>query len=449
MTTTPSPPRSVDVAVVGAGLAGLAAARTLAGNGLAVAVLEGSDGVGGRVRTDVVDGWRADRGFQLLNPTYPALGRYVDVAALRLQPLGVGVVTVLPDGRRVVLPDPRRRPLQALRAIPALGDGALADVVGLARLVARSVLAGTRRLESGPDTGWHDALDAAGLRGGLRRRVVEPFLTGTLADADGTTSRRYVDLVLRSFAAAALAGPPGVPTGGMQAFADALAAPVRDHVHLGAAVRSLARADPGWTLRTTVGEVAARAVVLATDGPAAADLTGRPAPAMRGLTTFWHVTDAPPTEPDRSRYLHVDGGGAHRRPGGLVNTVVLSRSAPSYRAPGAAAGAELVATTVLGDRPGAEPQARLAAGRALGCDPRGWRLLVTHAIPRALPVALPALDVRSPVDLGGGLVVAGDHRDTPSIQGALTSGRRGALAALRHLAGTPLVPAPREAAGAR
>jgi glycine/D-amino acid oxidase-like deaminating enzyme len=439
----------VDVAVVGGGLAGLAAARTLSGSGLGVAVLEGSDGVGGRVRTDVVDGWRADRGFQLLNPTYPALGRYVDIAALRLQPLGVGVVTVLPGGRRVVLPDPRRHPVRAVRAVAALGEGGRADVAGLARLVGRSLLAGVRRLESAPDVGWHAALDAARVRGGLRRHVVEPFLTGTLADADGTTSRRYVDLLLRSFAIAAVAGVPGVPAEGMQALADALAAPVRDRVHLGVRVDSLARAARGWTLRTTAGEVAARVVVVATDGPTAAGLTGRPVPPMRGLTTFWHLTDAPPAGTDRARYLHVDGTGAHRRPGGLVNTVVLTRSAPSYRAPGAGEGAELVATTVLGDRPDAEVDARRAAGRVLGCDPRGWRLLVTHAVPRALPVALPALDVRARVDLGGGLVVVGDHRETPSIQGALASGRRGALVVLRHLAGTPLVPAPREAAGAR
>ncbi len=439
----------MDVAVVGAGLAGLAAARTLLGNGLAVAVLESSDGVGGRVRTDVTDGWRADRGFQLLNPTYPALGRYVDVAALRLQPLGIGVVTLLPGGRRVVFPDPRRHPLGALRATAALGPGGGTDVAGLSRLAGRALLVGARRLESAPDAGWHRALDAAGVRGGLRRHVIEPFLTGTLADAEGTTSRRYVDLVLRSFAAAALSGPPGVPVGGMQAFADAVAGPVRDTVHLGVRVDSLARAGRGWALRTMVGEIRARVVVVATDGPAAARLTARPAPAMRSLTTFWHVTDAPPVESSRSRYLHVDGTGDHRRPGGLVNTVVLSRSAPSYRAPDATAGAELVATTVLGDRPETEPRARLAAGRVLGCDPRGWRLLVTHAVPRALPVALPALDVRAPVDLGDGLIVVGDHRDTPSIQGALASGRRGARAALHHLAGTPLVPSPREATGAR
>ncbi|WP_432486215.1 FAD-dependent oxidoreductase, partial [Kineococcus esterisolvens] len=84
-------PPSADVVVVGAGLAGLACARHLSAAGLQVAVVEASDGVGGRVRSDVVDGFRVDRGFQLVNPAYPELHKVLDVAALRLQPFDAGV----------------------------------------------------------------------------------------------------------------------------------------------------------------------------------------------------------------------------------------------------------------------------------------------------------------------------------------------------------------------
>jgi hypothetical protein len=68
-----------------------------------------------------------------------------------------------------------------------------------------------------------------------------------------------------------------------------------------------------------------------------------------------------------------------------------------------------------------------------GSDPRPWELVATYAIPDALPAMLPPLDVRQPVDLHDGLFVAGDHRDTASIQGALVSGRRAATAVLAHL----------------
>jgi phytoene dehydrogenase-like protein len=62
-----------DVVVVGAGLAGLQSARRLERLGLRVTVLEAGDAVGGRVRTDKVDGFLCDRGFQVLNPSYPAV----------------------------------------------------------------------------------------------------------------------------------------------------------------------------------------------------------------------------------------------------------------------------------------------------------------------------------------------------------------------------------------
>ena len=102
------------VVVVGAGLAGLACAQRLVAAGREVIVLEASDAVGGRVRTDEIDGFRCDRGFQLINPAYPALPRVVDVDQLDLRAFGAGVVVATEAGRSV-LADPRRLP----RLLPA------------------------------------------------------------------------------------------------------------------------------------------------------------------------------------------------------------------------------------------------------------------------------------------------------------------------------------------
>jgi len=111
---------TVDVAVVGAGLAGLQCARELVGAGLDVAVLEAAEAVGGRVRSERVDGFTVDRGFQLLNPAYPAVRRWVDTTALGLQPLPAGVAARLDRGT-VRVADPRREP----RLLPATLRGAL------------------------------------------------------------------------------------------------------------------------------------------------------------------------------------------------------------------------------------------------------------------------------------------------------------------------------------
>jgi hypothetical protein len=280
-------------------------------------------------------------------------------------------------------------------------------------------------LLAAPDEPWGEALDRLGIRGALRHDALVPFLTGTLAEGDGVTSRRFVELLVRSF----VRGTPSLPWAGMQAVPDQLAAGLPDGaLRLGVTVTEATRGE----VRTADGAVAARAVVVAADPLTAARMVGLPEPRMRGLTTFWHVSTTPPT---RSGALHVD---ADRR-GPLVNTVVISNAAPGYSPDDRA----LVASTVLGDAGDAATEAvvRRQLAQVYGTDTGSWELLVTHAIPRALTAMEPPLDPRQQVDLGDGLLVAGDHRDTASIQGALVSGRRAADAALRHL-GRPVPPRP-------
>jgi monoamine oxidase len=111
----------VAVIIVGAGLSGLAAARHLRRSGVEVIVLEASDAVGGRMRTDIVDGFRLDRGFQLYNPAYPEGRRVLDYDALDLRSFVAGARIVLrPRGRRQVarVADPRREPSWAVPREP-------------------------------------------------------------------------------------------------------------------------------------------------------------------------------------------------------------------------------------------------------------------------------------------------------------------------------------------
>lgn len=436
--TDPQPsgtaPSRADVVVVGAGLAGLACARVLTGAGLEVSVLEAGDAVGGRVRTDVVDGFRCDRGFQLLNPSYPEARRVLDLPALRLQPFPAGVVVADGSGRRL-LADPRRIPPAQLPAAVGgglRGPGSLAEKLAFARWALRSATRDPRDLLSAPDEPWGAFLDRSGVTGALRREVVETFLAGTLAEDDGSTSRRFVELLVRSF----VRGTPSVPWGGMQAMPEQLAAGLPDGaVRLGVRVTAV-RGDAGRpAVTTSAGATDARAVVVAADPATAHDLLGLPVPPTRGLTTFWHVAPQPPSS---SGALHVDGD----RRGPVVNTVVMSNAAPSY-SPDADGGRALVASTVLGDHGDAatEKAVRAQLADVYGTGTDGWELLVTHAIPHALTAMEPPLDVRRPVALGDGRFVAGDHRDSASIQGALVSGRRAANAVLEHL-GLPVPPRP-------
>ncbi len=404
-------PTEVDVVVVGAGLAGLACALGLQARGLHIRVLERSDRVGGRIRTEVIDGFRCDVGFQLLNPAYPEVKRTIDLPALGMQYFAAGV-RVDRGGRTVVLADPRRAP----RLLPAtLRSGMLGvrEIVGLARWAIPSLVAPQRVFRRADGT-LSQSLDSASVDGPLRHEVLEPFLAGVLADEPGQASAAFVRLLIRSF----LLGTPGLPTEGMQALPAQLAARLLQPVETSVAVSGL---GPGPSVRTQVGELRARAVVVATDLHDAVQLGLATPRRVGGLTTWWLGT---PTGLPVDRLLCVDG-----QRGPVVNTAVVSAAAPSYAPPDRG----LVEVTTLAAAELTDAQARAEAGRLWSTDASGWDLLVRHDIPRALPVTSPPLDPRRPVQRDECVFVCGDHQDTPSIQGALVSGRRAADAVVRAL----------------
>lgn len=251
----------VDVAVVGAGIAGLACAGVLHAAGRSVAVLEAADAVGGRVRTDEVDGFRLDRGFQVLLTGYPALRAHVDLDALDLRAFSPGV-TVRRGGRFVRLADPTREPGSVLSALAVA-----TPVDGLRLLRWRRHLLRTRgaELATAPQTTTAELLRARGFSDELVASFFRPFVSGTFFDADLTTSSRFTELVFRSF----FRGEVTVPAEGMQRLPEQLAAGLADGaLRLGQRVDSIGAGE----VHTAAGTTTADHVVVATDAPAAAGL---------------------------------------------------------------------------------------------------------------------------------------------------------------------------------
>lgn len=407
-------PARAEVAVVGAGLAGLNAARELVRAGMDVVVVEGAGDIGGRVATDEVDGYLLDRGFQLYNPAYPEGSRVLDHDRLGLRGFGRGV-TVVGEGKPLTVVDPRSDP-RLVAGLARVPGGPLAGA-RFARYAAECAYLSSERIKHRPDAPIGEVLDQQIRSRRFTDELVRPFLAGVFGEWELATSRRYADLVLRSF----VRGTPSLPADGMGAIPRQLAADVGpDRIHCNTPVSAVA----DDRVVTTAGAIRADQVIVATDGTTAAGLvTGVPAPSWNALTTWYYAADLNDFGAD-PRFLVVDG----RRRGPLVNVAAVSAVAPTY-----SRGRLLIAASAVG-RFTDDGAARTHLGVMFGRRTQRWDLIARYEIPHALPRFPVGSSLRARQDFDG-VLVAGDHRDTPSIQGALASGRRAAGSVLSRMGG--------------
>ncbi len=392
-------PRAVeperDVIVVGAGIAGLTCARELTATGRSVLVLEASDGIGGRVRTDELDGFRLDRGFQVLPTAYPELDGLVDLDSLELCSFARGAI-VRHGGRWRRVTDPRESPLGAVRSLAG-------PVVGL-----RDAVAAARLLRGRSDRPTSAALSAAGLSRSANEHFFQPFLRGITLDPALEASSAFSRFALRALAA----GPAAVPAFGMGEIADQLGEGLEVRLR-----KRVVSVGPGSATVEGGEHLVARAVVVA-----AAGVVDEPPHGWNGCTTSYFDAPAPPFP---GPWLVLDGEGE----GPIGSLVAMSEVSPDL--------ASEHRTLIAANSVGREAPALAAVVQQLrgwfGAGVDRWRHLRTYAIPDALP-ALPAdATLERPPRLVPGLYACGDHREHPSLNGAIASGRRAAAAVVDDL----------------
>jgi len=407
---------SPDVIIVGGGLAGLAAARTLTAHGVSVLVLEGAATVGGRVATDLVDGFRIDRGFQVLLDSYPEAQAALDLAALDLRPFASGALVRRGAGFGRV-GDPWRDPLAAFTTMRS-GAFSPLDALRLLRLRSRALRAADGSGVGRSTGSTMDRLRADGFSPAAIDRFFRPFFGGVFLDRALTSPADWFDFLFGMFAT----GRATLPATGMGALPAQLAAGLpADTIRTGAAVERLTATGVALAGGETID---ARAVIIATDAMAHAALLGRPTTdvAWSGCATL--SFDAPEAPLDAP--LLALAGPQERGP--IHHCCVPSQIAPSY----APAGRHLVSATVVGpvtpDDAALERAARAQLGEWFGgTTVAGWRLLRVSRVPYSLVRAVRnEATAASLVRVAPGRYAAGDHLETPSINGALRSGRRAA-----------------------
>jgi phytoene dehydrogenase-like protein len=455
---------STSVTVVGAGLAGLVAARHLAGAGADVTVFELRDEVGGRVRTHREDGFTIDRGFQVLFTAYPAVRRELDLAALDLQAFSPGAVIARP-GERSVLSDPLRDPFSLT---DSLFNREVTTTDKLRTLALRQHVGSRDEAEifASSDDSIDDYLRDWGFSTEYIDNFVAPFYGGITLDRSLSTSKRVFEYTFKAMSEGNIA----LPASGMAAVPAQLATSVRDAgatIHLDEPVAAVSPDDDHVTVETDARTLDADAVVVAADPRTARRLTGVasiPTTARPSTTLYCALPDDTPL--DDKRKIHLNAADAH------PNIVVpLSSVAPSY----APDDRTLLAATFLGGEESKIPRAERddvpqATGRspvttgeagdgdavaALDADETdllestrdalaawyperlfgGLEAIHTERIEFAQFAQPPGIhdDLPDARDPSGPVYLAGDYTAWSSIQGAMRSGREAADAIVADL----------------
>lgn len=415
----------VEVVVVGAGLAGLSCARHLMNRSVSFIILEADDRIGGRLKTDVLDGFLLNHGFQVLQTAYPEARRQLDYHRLELKPFAPGAI-IRASGKFMRVSDPRRRPRDIWSSLTA-PVGTFADRLRMIRMASSAKRGSVSSLFRSPDMTTLEFLQSQGISEKMIERFFKPFFGGVCLDPAIQASSNVFKYVLRVFAEGNIA----LPGQGMGAIASQLAEDLPEGtIRTGTPVKSI---QPGGAVLTSGQTINCRAVVLATDGPETLRLLGKPASMVsQGELCLYFVA---PKAPINDPFLILNGEGT-----GVINSLTVPSVVATSYAP---AGEELISVVLIGplalDDKTAESTVRKELTDWFGSVVEKWRHLKTYRIQHALPAQPPPMpDPNVPIKpVNPGIYVCGEYQSVPGIQWAMLSGRHAAEAVIEELGETP------------
>ena len=400
--STPPP----EVIIIGAGLSGLACALELIQNGVHVQLLEQEDAPGGRVRTDVVEGFLLDRGFQVYLDAYPNAGQLLDLPALKLQSFEPGAI-IFENGKKHRLMDVFRRPSSLLSS--ALSPiGSVIDKLLVAKLRFSLKFLSLEKIKNRPDLTTDAYLKNFGFSDGMIDHFFRSFYGGIFLENALSTSSRMFEFTFKMFTE----GSATLPAKGMEEIPRQLAARLP-----AGALRcntSVARVNGREITLATGEKMTANQVVLAIPSDAAQKIL----PALDLPDLKWRsVTNcyfAAPHSPLNEAIIALSGN-----PDSLINNISVPSDLSAGYAP---VGQALVSVSILGLHEDIDFSDRVLSELRswFGEEVADWRHLRTDRIARALPEQTPC--TKQPVNAGAGVLLCGDQHTTASIEGAITSG---------------------------
>lgn len=398
------------IVIIGAGIAGLTCAKYLKDRGIDALVLEASDAVGGRVRTDSVEGFRLDRGFQVLLTSYPEARKILDYDALRLKTLPSGA-RIRRGGEFFVMPNPLKDIFTAPQALFA-PVGSLFDKIKVLQLNLETrdqaepndanELKSEATLAFLKDYGYSDA---------MIERFFVPFFRGVFLERDLRTSAAFFKFLYSQFAK----GDVVVPENGMQMIPEQIAARLApEQIRLNTSVQKI----EGKTVYLENGEtLAAEQIVIATDARAAAKLLGEtPQTEFNSTVCMYFASDDKlnlPGEP----YLIINSDKDE-----LIDHIFPASDAAASYAP---AGKTLISVNFVGGKDASEAEAENELAKWFG-GKIAWRHLKTYRIAHALPQYFNGAASEKSLRINDFTYRCGDYAAYPSLNAAMKTGREAA-----------------------
>ena len=374
---------SKSVVVVGAGLAGLTCAIYLQRSGANVTVLESSDRAGGRVKTDSVNGFLFDQGFQVINPSYSEIKRLNALSGLEFREIF--------NNLRIIEGDEEIK-IGLSHFAKTMTIGSISEKIALFKFLLNS----SKNKEFGESGEKFQSIYS---------QVLSPFLRGVFLTNPDLIRADIAREIIRSF----ILGRPGIPQFGVGKFSENLALEISD-IRFNSQVDEIKKGS----VHGNFGRIECDEIVVATDLTTAAQMLDLgEIPKTLSSTTWYHAIGE---ELADDNYLALDP----KSP--IVNSLVISKVSKDY----APAGINLISSTTLA--PISESEVRKELSKFWKCDTRNWDLAARYEIKQSLPFRTDLEELNRNPKISDGIYIAGDHRSVPSQNGAMRSGRQAALA---------------------
>lgn len=405
-----------DVAIVGAGIAGLTAAKVLTEAGKNVLLIEKSDGVGGRVRTDEVDGFLLDRGFQVMLTAYPDCKEMLNYQKLNFKPFKPGAI-ILRENRMNIVADPFREPALFLKTIVS-PVGSLKDKLMMLALRLKLESSSLEHIFAAEEKTTLTYLRDYGFSERFIQLFFKPFFSGIFLENALQTSSNMFKYVFKMFSE----GNGALPAKGMGMISKQLAKNILpSHIKLN---ETISHIDGKVLISETGNEYFAHKIILAT----AADVLPKPYQHVAKTESNAAVTYYFKAKEIARADDHI---ALNAQPNDFSNNIAfVSKVAPGYAPEGQSLVSVNIKSHDLNHLPD-EHQIK-AELKKWYREADSWQFLKSYVIPYALPKDLTVKNNISPAEirLNDHCYLCGDHLLNGSINAALKSGKIAAQAVL-------------------